>query len=392
LLSEPIRLPETPIADRCTAGGDDKAAQSLELSPVPSSSKTGPKGGAWTVSVIIPVHQAGFSFQECLQSIQASTLQPEEVIVVVDGGNDEAVQIAGQFGVRVVRMTTPSGPAAARNWGARLAQGDLLLFIDSDVTIPPTAIAAIVQRFRTRPNLQAVIGSYDDAPSAPNFLSQYKNLLHHYMHQNAKEEGSTFWGACGAIRRDVFLESRGFDERYRRPSIEDIEFGYRLRAAGHRLYVDKQLQVTHHKRWTAFVLFQSDFFCRALPWTALILRSGRLDNDLNIDWASRIKVGLMGSFWLALGLSWWVPDGWMAAALIGLALLALDAPLWRFFQQKRGLLFAVRTIPWHWFYYCYSGLAFALVLTAHVIRRRRHPGTSPNGQRGIADPTCETVI
>jgi hypothetical protein len=128
--------------------------------------------------------------------------------------------------------------------------------------------------------------------------------------------------------------------------------------------------VTHHKRWTAWILFESDFFRRALPWAALILRSGRLDNDLNIDWASRLKVGLMGCFWLALGISWWLPYGLLAAAVIAVTLLALDAPLWRFFRRKRGFFFAVRAIPWHWFYYTYSGLAFALVLAAHPFHGR----------------------
>jgi len=392
LISEQIRLSEPAVPEPPIRGCDDEREQSPEFSHRSVRGQNGVNDSALTVSIIIPVHQGGASFHQCLASVQASTVRPQEVIVVVDGPDEEAVQIANQFGMRVERLSAARGPGAARNLGARLVQGDLLLFVDSDVTIPPTTIAAIQERFRAEPTIQAVIGSYDDAPSARNLLSQYKNLFHHYMHQRARAEGSTFWGACGAIRRDIFLKSGGFDERYRLPSIEDIELGYRLKAAGHRLYVDKHLQVTHHKRWGAWALFQSDFFRRALPWSALILRSGRLENDLNIDWVSRLKVGLMGGFWLVLGLSVWWPVGWLAVALIGLTLLALDIPLWRFFRQKRGLLFAVRTIPWHWFYYSYSGLAFALVLTRHVFRRRRQPKTLSNHTRRIVDPHCETVI
>src|SRR5262249_7686419 len=193
-----------------------------------------------------------------------------------DGGSEDLVQEAGQFGDRILRMPTRSGPAAARNLGARAARNEFLLFIDADVVVPPTVVGQVRKAFRDRPEYAAVIGSYDDSPSASNFLSQYKNLLQHYVHQHAHKEGYTFWGACGAIRRDVLLASGGFDERYRAQCIEDIELGYRLKAAGCRIQVCKDIQVTHQKRWTAFSLFRSDFFRRALPWAALILRSGRL--------------------------------------------------------------------------------------------------------------------
>ena len=65
------------------------------------------------------------------------------------------------------------------------------------------------------------------------FLSQYKNLVHHFYHHRGKREASTFWSGCGAVRKQAFLDAGGFDvERYTRPSIEDIELGYRLIKAG----------------------------------------------------------------------------------------------------------------------------------------------------------------
>lgn len=76
--------------------------------------------------------------------------------------------------------------------------------------------------------VDALIGSYDDDPKSPDFISQYRNLMHCSVHQTGRSEASTFWSGCGAIRREVFLESGGFDETYVRPAIEDIELGYRL--------------------------------------------------------------------------------------------------------------------------------------------------------------------
>ena len=100
-------------------------------------------------------------------------------------------------------------------------------------------------------------------------------------------EASTFWGACGAICRDVFLSLGGFDESYRQPSIEDIELGYRLKQAGYRIKLCKTLQVKHLKHWGVVSLLKADFFYRALAWTQLILRNGKLINDLNLQLSSR---------------------------------------------------------------------------------------------------------
>jgi GT2 family glycosyltransferase len=325
------------------------------------------------VSLIVPVHAGGESFQRCLESIRAASPAPDEVIIVVDGPAKEPANLAAPYGFRIASTPAQSGPASARNLGAQLAQGDILFFVDADVTIPPPAITEILRVFQENPEVSALMGSYDDTPAAGNLLSQYKNLFHHYVHQHASEEGYTFWGACGAIRRDVFLELGGFDPKYRQASIEDIELGYRLKAAGRRIRVCKNLQVKHLKRWTVASLFQADFFRRALPWTDLILRAGRLENDLNIDLSSRVKVALVFFLIGMLGLAWWWPAALWPAAAAAILLLVLDAPLLRFFRKKRGIWFALRTIPWHWFYYLYSGLAFAIGMVKHAFRRRGKP-------------------
>src|SRR5262249_44079767 len=115
----------------------------------------------------------------------------------------------------------------------------------------------------------------------------------------------------------------------------------------------------------------SDFFRRALPWTELILGTGRFENDLNISRGNRIKVVLVFCLLGILGTAYWWPPALLAAVLVCLILLAMDAPLLHLFQRKRGLVFALGTIPWHWFYYWYSGLAFAIGLLRHRFKRGR---------------------
>ena len=125
------------------------------------------------------------------------------------------------------------GPAGARNLGAQHAGGEILLFVDADVVVPPDAVRVIAGDFVGDRELAAVFGSYDDTPAWTTFISQYKNLMHHYVHQTASESATTFWAGCGAIRKSVFEEFEGFDsETYATPSIEDIALGLKLTQSG----------------------------------------------------------------------------------------------------------------------------------------------------------------
>jgi len=172
--------------------------------------------------------------------------------------------------------------------GARYAQGGILWFVDADVVARSDAVQHI-RRALVDQDYVAVFGSYDDAPPARNFLSQYKNLVHHYYHQNGRSEASTFWAGCGAVRKSAFLSAGGFDAlHYPRSSIEDIELGYRLRAGG-RIRLAAELQGTHLKVWTLRGLLTTELRDRALPWAFLLLRRGHTGNELNIAVTERIR-------------------------------------------------------------------------------------------------------
>jgi cellulose synthase/poly-beta-1,6-N-acetylglucosamine synthase-like glycosyltransferase len=322
-----------------------------------------------SISVIVPVHRDGESFQHCLSSLAKSVPAPEEIILVSDGAGDPIRRLARKFGFRCCETSVAKGPAYARHLGASQAQGSILFFIDSDVTLPPGTMTQVRQLFSHDPGLAAVIGSYDNAPAALNFLSQYKNLFHHYTHQNSSEEASTFWGACGAIRRDIFLELGGFDEHYLRPCIEDIELGSRIKKAGHRIRLSKTLLCKHWKQWGVFSLLKSDFFDRALPWTELILRDRSLTNDLNLRFASRFSVVFLFAFIGTFLAGFWKLV-FAGVSLVFLAMvLAMNFPVYRFFYRNRGLWFMIRVIPWHCIYYLCGGTAFALGVARALTRK-----------------------
>ena len=324
-----------------------------------------------TVAVIVPVYNGGAKFRASLDSIRCAVPPANELIVVGDGDTDGSSQYAEAAGIIVYRFPAPGGPGRARNLGASRAESDILFFVDADVTVSENVIRRVKEIFVQHAEIAAVIGSYDDQPKEPNFLSQYRNLLHHYVHQNGREEASTFWGACGAIRRDVFRTMGGFDETYIKPSVEDIELGYRLKKAGHTIRLCKSLQVKHWKRWTVASMLQADFFQRALPWTLLIHRNRGFVNDLNIGVSGRASVMLTFGLLGALLLSPWQPLLLVGAAVMGLMLFILNVQLYRFFLEKRGLRFATQAIPWHWLYFLYSGAAFAIGTVCHLVERDR---------------------
>lgn len=327
------------------------------------------------LSVVIPAHNDGVKLTRCLEAVRASDYADYECIVVDDGSTEEIHAVAAPFGARVIRVSDGArGPAHARNAGSAASAGDILVFVDADVVIAPDTLRRFAADFEQHPEVSAVFGSYDDAPAVADFISQYKNLFHHFVHQEARVEAATFWSGCGAIRRDIFLSAGGFDEvRYRRPSIEDIELGYRLRAAGHRIMLDKQIQVKHLKRWTLRGLMKTDIFDRGVPWTRLILEYKNLPNDLNLNIEQRVCAVLAGGMWLYLaGMVFFLDAGrWPLLAwpllIAALFIVALNRRLYAFFAERRGVAFAIAAFPLHLLYYSYNLFALALGTASYLV-------------------------
>ena len=331
---------------------------------------------AMRLSVVVPVHNGGEGLRHCLQALAASARPPDEVIVVDDGSTDGSAALAAALGARVLTTSAgPLGPAHARNRGAEVATGEVLVFIDADVAVHTDTLARMEAHLTGAPDVAAIFGCYDDHPPARNPASLYKNLLHHYVHQHGEREAGTFWSGCGAVRRAVFWATRGFDETW--TSMEDVELGARLRQAGHRIRLCPEIQATHLKRWTLASLWHTDIFGRAVPWTRLILRQGRLSSDLNLDWRSRLSAlaawALLGCTLLVLGfgllgLGRLANGPGLGVLLASAGVTVLNADLYRFFFRRGGARFALIAAALHVAYLFYSSLVFACLLVSHRLR------------------------
>src|ERR671924_2313726 len=105
------------------------------------------------LSVIVPAYNNPQALRECLAALMASADPAAEILVVDDASTDDTPAVAARMGVRVLRLAENSGPAAARNHGARHTRGEILFFVDADVLVAPGAVARVANVFEGRPDV-----------------------------------------------------------------------------------------------------------------------------------------------------------------------------------------------------------------------------------------------
>jgi hypothetical protein len=340
--------------------------------PVSVLSRTGePDAGVVAVAIVMPTVGWTGTFEPCARRvIELLGTAPTacEFIVAFDGPASDRPAWLERPDVTVVATGVRSGPAAARNLAAEVARGRILFFVDADVTLAPDALDRVVARFTADPDLGGLFGCYDDEPAASGVVSRFRNLLHHHTHVSHPGRCGSFWAGCGAIRTPMFLDVGGFAASYGCPSVEDIELGMRVTAAGGRIQLDPALTCKHLKRWTLASMIVTDVRHRAVPWTRLLMAAGDMPATLNIDCRSRVS-GVCATAAVALvAASPWLPVSLVAAAACLAIVLLLNADFYRLCLRKGGLAFATGAAALHVFYFIYASLTFGAVTAWHLIR------------------------
>jgi GT2 family glycosyltransferase len=296
-----------------------------------------------TLSVVIPATDAPLTLARCIAAVHACSEPPEELIVV--------------------ETPVTAGPGEARNVGARQARGDVLVFVDSDVEVHSDALERIRNAFESDADLAAVFGSYDDDPAAPGMVSDFRNLLHHHVHQEGAGPATTFWAGLGAVRREVFLTLGGFDElRFPEASVEDIDLGMRLVANGGRIVLDPAIQGKHLKRWSLGSMARTDLLRRGVPWVRLLLEQGSASTALNLGW--RRRAGATASLAVVGAMVAGRPR--LAASFL-VVLVGLNRPFYALLLERRGPLAAVAGIPLQLVHDLTSAAAIPLGVAAHLL-------------------------
>lgn len=180
------------------------------------------------VSVVIPCFGQSHFVSEAIESVLAQTYPHLEILVVDDSSPDNAAQIAARYpGVRCLRCKN-SGMAGARNYGIRNTSGDLLVFLDADDRLLPTAIETGVSLLREHPEAAATSGKFRRIAQDGTPIETFEQPVvrrEHYLRQLT--ENWAGFPARSIYRRAVFEHVEGFD-----PELDaTADFGLNLEIA-----------------------------------------------------------------------------------------------------------------------------------------------------------------
>ena len=210
------------------------------------------------VSVIVLNYNGLRWLQDCLDALDAQVQAPPFEIVLVDNASSDgsAAFVAGRYPhVRVLETGANLGFAAGNNAGARVAQGEWLAFLNNDTAVHTDWLARLYDAVVQHPEFAIAtsrIVLMDDPGVIDSAGDGYLRAGGAFKHGHggparAYETSREVFGACGAaflIRRAVFHELDGFDERFFMV-YEDVDLSYRARLRGHRVWYAADAIVRH---------------------------------------------------------------------------------------------------------------------------------------------------
>ena len=308
--------------------------------------KAGSSPSSSTISVVIPAYNASGTIARCLEGIFRCDPPPFEVVVVDDGSEDDTVTLANGFPCTVVPMEENRGPAAAKNRGARQARGEILLFVDADVVLPPDAIAIVAGIFENHAEVHGVQGIYSTDEIGESVFSIFQQFYYSYYFQRISENYVhivSTWTV--ALRAESLRAAGGFNESYPRPTAEDEELGYRFGRLGYAIWLAKDLRVVHLIHYS-FSAFCKRKFRMVEAQIKMVLRNRKYLKTMTSNKSHHDPLVLaslvLTPLWLvAMALSAVLPTpfatwawGGSFAALTLIAIMNLG--FWRFVASRRG--------------------------------------------------------
>ncbi len=197
-------------------------------------------------SIIVPAYQAEETIGPCVRALHEQTVPRDryEIIVVDDGSTDRTADVAREAGADRVLTIPHGGPSAARNAGVEAAQGEIVLFTDADCEPWPDWVERMTAPFAD-PKVMGAKGVYRTRQRA--LIARLVQLEYEFRYERmARLPSIDFIDTyAAAYRRELFLRYGGFATDVPIPSVEDIDFSFRLARARHRLVFVPDARVWH---------------------------------------------------------------------------------------------------------------------------------------------------
>ncbi len=204
-------------------------------------------------SVIVPSYRGAERLGVLLESLRAQRFGGDwELIVVVDGDVDGSVQVlraATDLALTVLVFEANRGRPAALNAGFDAARGRVLIRCDDDLQPGVSYVADhVLAHCGTEP--VGAVGLYRNhfgaTPYARAYGRRYDASVRAGAYQGTLGDERFFWAGNCSVTRATHDRVGPYDEQFRAYGWEDIDWGFRLAAAGVRIVLDPRLETVHH--------------------------------------------------------------------------------------------------------------------------------------------------
>jgi GT2 family glycosyltransferase len=230
-----------------------------------------------SVSVIVPTYGREQVLVDTLECILNQDYASYEILVIDQTPQHEPsverylMDAKKENRIRYYHMDTPTSPGS-RNFGAQLAEGDLLLLVDDDVLLEPDWINNHARHY-SDPRIGAVVGRIVHPPKLDLGVPNQPTGI--FLRDGSCTAGfgrqeacfiDTGGGGNMSVRRALYMKIGGYDEAYVGNAFrEESDFALRLRKDGHLIFFDPEAQIIHLKS-------PSGGHRRSSPGQALVFR------------------------------------------------------------------------------------------------------------------------
>ncbi len=202
------------------------------------------------------MRNASSTIDKCLSSISDQTMKNCEVILVDDSSDDDTVEKAKKYPAKIIELNNCVRPSKARNLGAKIATGDILVFLDADILLQPDSIEKIITSLRSS-DASIICGVYTENIPEANYFTQLQNFILVYRYSEALVHDNYSNSYFCALKKEVFEDVGGYNEKMY--YYEDMEIGHRFEQKGYLSRLDTNLKVTHLKYYSHVSLL-TDYF------------------------------------------------------------------------------------------------------------------------------------